>query len=388
ALSVLSGPAEISGNTLTLTGAGSVTVEASQPGNANYAPATAQQASFEVAQAAANLSLDGLWHVYDGAAAEVSVETDPASLEVTLLFDGEPVAPTYPGTYDVTATVDDANYQGDVSGSLTIVATALVQDAPTLNGGVIGSVQLIEAESFNLNGGTALSGDLLLPGTPEIRVNGQPGFSGGIDAGGDVAPDDYRITFNGGASLNNVVSRVNPPSLPVVEATPAPAGNRNVSLNHPEDEIGDLATLRNLTLNSNAGSRELPTGTYGKLTANGSSSFILGTAGATEPAVYNLEGITLNGYNTGIQILGPVVINLSGNVSLNNATIGDEASPESLWLRFSDGDLTLNGSSNLNGFVEAPSSKVTLNGSSTLQGCIASEKLVINGNALLTWGAE
>ncbi|MDQ8188655.1 hypothetical protein QEH53_23945, partial [Pelagicoccus sp. SDUM812002] len=60
ALSVLSGPAEISGNTLTLTGAGSVTVEASQPGNANYAPATEQQVSFEVAQASQAITLDAI----------------------------------------------------------------------------------------------------------------------------------------------------------------------------------------------------------------------------------------------------------------------------------------------------------------------------------------
>ncbi|MDQ8180994.1 malectin domain-containing carbohydrate-binding protein [Pelagicoccus sp. SDUM812005] len=387
AFAVVSGPAEISGNTVTLTGAGNVTVEATQAGDANYLPAEAQQASFEVAQATASLSLDGLWKVYDGAPAELALTTDPADLEATLLFDGSPVAPTYPGTYDVSVSIDDLNYQGEANASLSIVATALVRNAPTLNGGVIGSVQLVEASSFNLNGGTAVSGDLLLPGTPEIRVNGQPGFAGQIDAGGDIAPDDYRITLNGGASINHLVSRVNPPSLPAVDPAPATEGTRNVSLNHPEDEIGELATLRNLTLNSNAGSRALPAGTYGSLTANGSSSFVLGTLGATEPDVYNLEGITLNGNNTSIQIVGPVVLNLSGNVSLNSASIGDSAFPESLWLRFSDGDLTLNGAANLHGFVEAPLGKVTLNGSSTLQGCISSDELVINGNALLSWDA-
>ncbi|MDQ8197067.1 malectin domain-containing carbohydrate-binding protein [Pelagicoccus enzymogenes] len=385
ALAVISGPAEISGNTVTLTGAGTVTVEATQSGNANYTAAPAQQASFEVARATANISLDGLWQVYDGAPADLTAAADPDSLEVSLLFDGSPVAPTYPGSYDVTAIIDDANYQGETNGTLTIVATAFVRYAPTLNGGVIGSVQVAEAGSFKLNGGTSLSGDLLLPGTPQIRVNGQPRFSGEVTADGDASPEDYRITLNGGASLRNIVRRVNAPAFPEAVSEATPSGIRSLSLNLPTDSIGDPTTLLDLTLNSEAGAHALPAGTYGKLTANGSSGFILGTAGATEPEVYNLQGITLNGAATSIQILGPVVINIAGQVVLNDATIGDETTPESLWLRFADGDLTLNGSASLHGFVEAPHSKITLNGSSTLQGCIASEQLVINGNALLSW---
>ena len=50
---ILSGPATVSGNTVTLTGAvGTVTVEASQSGNADYTPAQAVDQSFEVSFAA------------------------------------------------------------------------------------------------------------------------------------------------------------------------------------------------------------------------------------------------------------------------------------------------------------------------------------------------
>ena len=37
---IISGPATLSGNTVTITGAGMVTVEASQPGDPNYNAAT------------------------------------------------------------------------------------------------------------------------------------------------------------------------------------------------------------------------------------------------------------------------------------------------------------------------------------------------------------
>jgi hypothetical protein len=54
---VLSGPASITGNMLTITGAGFVTVQASQAGNAEYAPATAVAQTFVVNQASTTLVL-------------------------------------------------------------------------------------------------------------------------------------------------------------------------------------------------------------------------------------------------------------------------------------------------------------------------------------------
>jgi len=54
---VLSGPAGITGNMLTITGAGFVTVQASQAGNAQYAPATAVTQTFLVNQASTTLVL-------------------------------------------------------------------------------------------------------------------------------------------------------------------------------------------------------------------------------------------------------------------------------------------------------------------------------------------
>jgi hypothetical protein len=56
AYSVISGPATISGNVLTITGAGSVTVEADQSGNTDYSAATPNQQTFTVNQASQTIS--------------------------------------------------------------------------------------------------------------------------------------------------------------------------------------------------------------------------------------------------------------------------------------------------------------------------------------------
>jgi len=54
-LTVISGPAKISGSLLTLTGVGTVTLQASQTGNANYLPAPIVQQQFQVVAAVLNI---------------------------------------------------------------------------------------------------------------------------------------------------------------------------------------------------------------------------------------------------------------------------------------------------------------------------------------------
>ena len=51
---------------------------------------------------------------------------------------------------------------------------ALVRHAPTLNGNIDGSVQHMLGEAVTLNGGAAVTGDLLVPDTPTVRLNGHP----------------------------------------------------------------------------------------------------------------------------------------------------------------------------------------------------------------------
>jgi len=57
---VVSGPATVSGNNLTLTGAGTVTVEANQSGNSSYNMAPAVKQSFVVNKATSNISFNAL----------------------------------------------------------------------------------------------------------------------------------------------------------------------------------------------------------------------------------------------------------------------------------------------------------------------------------------
>lgn len=259
--------------------------------------------------------------------------------------------------------------------------TALVRHAPTLNGNVEGSIHQMSAENTTLNGSARVTGDLFVPGTPTVRLNGSPTYGGTQDDTGSATPTNHTITLNGGASLGHVVRRTDAITLPTVAAPPQPAGTRNVSLNNSNQSPGDFSTLKNLTLNGNVGAIAVPPGSYGDFTANGSSRFTLGVAGATTPAVYNFQHLTLNG-SSRLDVLGPVVITLANGVAANGS-MGSSVNPAWLALNFASGGLTLNGNVSVHGHVTAPSGTVTINGNSQLVGGLMSDRLVVNGNALL-----
>ena len=270
---------------------------------------------------------------------------------------------------------------GRASAALTAPATALVRHAPTLNGGVEGSIQQMTAENTTLNGGALVTGDLLVPGTPTVQLNGSPTYGGTVDGIGEATPTTHKVTLNGGASLGHVVRRTDAVSLPVVAAPPPPTGTRSVSLNNAAQSPGDFATLKNLTLNSNVGPVVVPPGTYGSFNANSGSGFTLGVAGATTPAVYNFQNLTLNSNST-FTVVGPVVVTLNGGFS-TNTTMGTVAHPEWLKLRIADGGLSLASNKIVYAHLEAPDGTLTLNGSSQLIGALTSDRLIVNGNALL-----
>ncbi len=114
-------PAGLSGVTITYngsptapTGAGSYAVVASLT-NANY-QATDATGTLVIAKASAAVTLGSLSQTYTGSALTPTATTIPAGL--TIVWTGAPQ--TNAGSYPVTATVNDANYQGSASGTFVI----------------------------------------------------------------------------------------------------------------------------------------------------------------------------------------------------------------------------------------------------------------------------
>ncbi|HEY0306559.1 MAG TPA: hypothetical protein VGB94_00210, partial [Acidobacteriaceae bacterium] len=112
--SVTSGPGTISGNTLTVTGAGTIVVAANQAGNTNYAPAPAVSQSIVVNQAAQTIT-------FTAPATPIKLGVDPVTI-VTLVATS---SSTLPVTFTVTsgpATINGAALK--ITGAGTVVITA------------------------------------------------------------------------------------------------------------------------------------------------------------------------------------------------------------------------------------------------------------------------
>ena len=112
--SIASGPATINGSTVTITGQGTVVVQADQFGNANFNAAAAVQQSFVVAKQTAIINLSNTVQIFDGTPKSATVTTTPASLSgLTITYNGSTTPPTAIGNYLLLATLTNANFQAN-----------------------------------------------------------------------------------------------------------------------------------------------------------------------------------------------------------------------------------------------------------------------------------
>jgi len=118
----VTGPATVVGTSLTITGAGAVSVTASQSGNGTYSPATSVIQPFTVTPAPATITLSNLAQAFTGGPLPVTVATSPAGLANTVTYNGSAVVPSAVGTYSVVGTITNPNYTGTSSASLVIAA--------------------------------------------------------------------------------------------------------------------------------------------------------------------------------------------------------------------------------------------------------------------------
>lgn len=128
-ITVQSGPATISGNTVTLTGVGTVVLLASQAGNAQYSAATATQ-SFRVTPAHLTITANNATRAYEAPNPTFSGTVSGAVGKDTFMesFTTTATQSSAPGTYPIVPAVAGANLPDysvtTVDGTLTVTAPA------------------------------------------------------------------------------------------------------------------------------------------------------------------------------------------------------------------------------------------------------------------------
>ncbi len=139
-------PAQIADLTnLTFTGTGAVAIVATQAGDANWNAAPPITNMFTVSKMPASVALDNLGQTYDGTARNATATTTPEGLEVDFTYDGWGWAPTNAGTYAVTGTIVEANWEGSAAGLLTVAKANQIIDFPPIADPFITNIVLLSA---------------------------------------------------------------------------------------------------------------------------------------------------------------------------------------------------------------------------------------------------
>jgi hypothetical protein len=108
--------------------------------------------TLSIAKANASVFLKNLDQIYDGAPKTVAVTTSPEDLNTVVTYDANSQPPSAAGTYTVVAIIDDPNYQGSATSSLTIdPQTRHIRQSVTVNAATPPSTVPPTPASFTLS---------------------------------------------------------------------------------------------------------------------------------------------------------------------------------------------------------------------------------------------
>ena len=293
---ITSGPATISGNTITLNGTlGSVVVEISQAGGDNYNPVS-ETISFEVIdRAMQSISFSELADVIYGNADIVLSATSSSSLPVTITLISGPatlnadmLSITGAGTI-----VLEAKQEGDQNflPAMPVRRSLTVNKAPleiTANDQTITFGNAVPALTYTITG--FVNGE----GEQDLNVN----ITANINAANTTQPDagEYEITLsigNSGASTDNYEIATNHGLLTVLKA------DQTITLTPVEDKLVDTPAF--------------------DIEATTDSDLTL-TYAVTGPATVNGNTITLDGTPGTVML----TVTQEGNNNFNSASVTDE----------------------------------------------------------------
>jgi prepilin-type N-terminal cleavage/methylation domain-containing protein len=308
-------------------------------------------------------------------------------------------------------------YTGPAFGGSGLPSGALVGSA-TLNSTFNGNVTVAYPSNgvvanITYNANAVINGSLYVPGTPRIAQNspfipqwtlandaqfanriygiveGQSPSPRVVDLNGPVAPTNYVITFNNNSYITGKIFRRSEryTLTPLNVATfPVKPSSASLSLSGPVANPLSASNVANVTLNTTSvGSVTLLPGTYGNMTANNNSKFVLGNAADPEtPVVYNFDSLTLNSGGD-VVIVGRVILNIRNSFALSNgAVFGNVDRPD--WLQinvWSSSNINVASGSSVYGRIFAPNNTIAFNNGSTLNGSVSARNLELNSSSVV-----
>jgi hypothetical protein len=357
----------VSGTTVHITGAGSCTVTATQPGDGNYNPAPDVARTFSIAKKALTITANNATKRYGQTLSFAGTEFSVAGLvpgdgvaSVTLTSAGQS-AGAQPGSYAIVASAalgtGLANYDiGYLDGSLTVNLVAIVGlDGVTLSGnakvdsdgGAPNVAFVVSNGSIAMSGNSSIHGDLRST-QGSVSLTGNAVVTGNAFAGTTIGKAS---SIRGLASPNSPVTALTAPSVAACSPYSSSAG------------LG--------------GSFSYDTAT-GNLSVSGNKTVTLAAG------TYCFGSITLSG-NARLVVNGPVSISLTGQFSATGGSVVNQtnnAANLQISSSFAGNDgVVVSGNATAYLTVYAPAAQVVLSGNSQIEGLVLGKSVTVSGNA-------
>ncbi|HVE56921.1 MAG TPA: pectinesterase family protein, partial [Pyrinomonadaceae bacterium] len=263
------------------------------------------------------ISLSNLTQTFDGTPKPVTVTTDPGSLTVDVTYNGSPTAPTNAGTYTVVATVNDTNYQGSATKTLTISKAAATVSLSNLTQNFDGAPKPVTVTTNPAN----LSVSATYNGSPTV-----PSAVGNYAVLVSITDPNYTGSASGNLNIKSTIK-----AFSTAEGAGAYAvGGRGGDVYHVTnlDDTG-AGSLRN-GITTATGPRTIVFDVSGTINLNSRLNInkpFLTIAGQTAPG----DGITVAGWTTVVDSTQHVIIRYMrfrpGDIRCSSGMEGD-----SLWV--------------------------------------------------------
>jgi hypothetical protein len=230
AFSVLSGPATIAGNVVTLTGAGTVTIQATQPGNATYAAASPVSQSFTVAPLIPTLaSVSPASGVVGMGATTITLTGTNFNTGDSVLLNNTAIASTYVSATSLSATLPASFFASAGTGQIAVHDPASNTTTAPISFAVVSTPSVVFSGPSSASSGQQPSVTFQLvnpypfPLTGAITLTFVPSSSS--------APDDPAVQFATGGRTLPLSIAANSTTTPAVQLqTGTVAGTVTVTL--------------------------------------------------------------------------------------------------------------------------------------------------------------
>jgi multisubunit Na+/H+ antiporter MnhF subunit len=273
---VVSGPVTISGNMVTITGAGSVMIEAMQGGNATYHAATPVQRGFTVGKGNQSISFPGIGNR--------SLDQSPLTLNAT-------------ATSGLAVVYRVVSGPATVSGNqLTFTGTGNVTIEATQPGNVNWNAAWAVSQTFSVTTGTTKQAQTITFPTITNRTVGDAPFTLNATSSSGLTVS-YRVV-SGPASVSGNTVTINGAGEVVIEASQA--GNSSF---HPAPVVNQSFMVNSIAKQSQAITfPTLPNRTFGdapfSLSATASSGLPVSFSIVSGPATLSGATLTITGAGT------------------------------------------------------------------------------------------